>query len=295
MNGRSLYKWLFDIRKRRKVPIHHVKSHTKSRDTASLLNEKADKAAEHAMKYGAMILPEPTFQMDKFMLYSPIDSYIEGNIQRFISHMLAQAEAEAIGAGGNIRMAERLFQNFDPPKSTYIRSPSGYSVSVQLLARSGQLDTMFRRWKRNMKQDNEGRCEFGCQSLQDDHHIFVECPNFQHMRDETKAVLKRVTKSEGEKRGMDAGALAPFISRAESLVTDGDVWPFSESLYYVGRIPDMSTLRADQNGHKDWEWKTRISTVWHVECIKLAGRIWGTVMRDRDKRWWDGKNPRGVA
>jgi hypothetical protein len=59
----------------------------------------------------------------------------------------------------------------------YTKSPSSSSAVIQLYARSGQLDTALHLSSR-LKEGLQHWCRFGCQQIEDRHHILLQCPKF---------------------------------------------------------------------------------------------------------------------
>ncbi|KAF8459970.1 hypothetical protein DFH94DRAFT_635179 [Russula ochroleuca] len=80
-----------------------------------------------------------------------------------------------------------LYDSHSLPLYPYTRASSSYSAVVQLYACSGQLPTSLSRATRFHEESM--LCRFGCQSLEDVHHIFARCPVFQDLRDEYSKML----------------------------------------------------------------------------------------------------------
>ncbi|KAG8775023.1 hypothetical protein FRC16_004910, partial [Serendipita sp. 398] len=285
MNGRALYRWLFDLRKQRPIPLTHVRSHTGNGDSNSKLNEEADQLASGAINGRAWTPPEVTFKMDEYMLFSPVDGYIEINPTKYVIHMLSEVEARQMEEGTSLRMARSLYHQFDPPDRLYLKSTSAYSIAVQLLTRSGQLDTMYTRWKRGIGSNNHGKCEYGCGMLQDEHHIFVICPYFSDMRREANKMIADGTEKLLKKVDIDEGQKDQFRIIAKSLLYDNVIWPLQQSRFYLGFVPPMNHIQNDMDRKEKLNIKHSLAIIWHTEMIKLCGRIWGSIMRERDRKW----------
>ncbi|CCA73724.1 hypothetical protein PIIN_07679 [Serendipita indica DSM 11827] len=109
-------------------------------------------------------------------------------------NLIAQVSCRAYSDLGSTRSRlERLFNSWSrrPPHTQ--KAYSAYSAEVQLMARLGQLDTNYLRWIRNLPNHRMGLCDHGCIALQDDHHLLVECPEYQGMREETQMKMSKVT------------------------------------------------------------------------------------------------------
>ncbi|KAI1782724.1 hypothetical protein LXA43DRAFT_855067, partial [Ganoderma leucocontextum] len=77
------------------------------------------------------------------------------------------------------------------PPHPYTRASSTYSALVQLYSRSSQLDDAFTRYRRF--GDASPACHFGCDALETQHHVFVQCPHFANVREEALRVLSSPT------------------------------------------------------------------------------------------------------
>ncbi|KAJ6605180.1 hypothetical protein DFH09DRAFT_1422040 [Mycena vulgaris] len=171
MNARSYYRWILALLEDEVVEIKHTKGHTDELTIPSLMNYEADYYASAAQKLSKSIpeAPIPTFYMDDYTFYSRRDGWIESKIRHLID------------------MMERR----PPPDFPYTRAYAAHSAAVQLYARSGQLPAAARMYKRK-KNDDDG-CIFGCNTIEDAHHIFVECRRYQEWR--TKAAEDAVMKT----------------------------------------------------------------------------------------------------
>ena len=57
-------------------------------------------------------------------------------------------------------------------------------MAIQLYAKSGQLATA-EKVEARQGNGNGGRCRLGCRKIEDEHHIFSECPHFDRCRQDT--------------------------------------------------------------------------------------------------------------
>ncbi|KAF9013587.1 hypothetical protein BDZ89DRAFT_885841, partial [Hymenopellis radicata] len=95
-------------------------------------------------------------------------------------------------------------------------------------------------------------CRYGCRTIDDEHHIFIECRRFHKLREEATVSL--------------------LFSR------DGSVWPLGSSTYYLGYLPPLdallSAVRFDTVITRE-KFLSGISKGWHYSGIRLASRIFG--------------------
>jgi hypothetical protein len=110
--------------------------------------------------------------------------------------------AANLSLGHRQRMATWLYHKPNPPSFVYHRATSAYTAAVQLYARSGQLATA-ERVEDRQGDGNGGLCRLGCPEIEDEHHIFVRCPEFDEMREHAgkslrKTLEERLSKVEDE-------------------------------------------------------------------------------------------------
>ncbi|KAI0373551.1 hypothetical protein BV20DRAFT_962736 [Pilatotrama ljubarskyi] len=111
------------------------------------------------------------------------------------------------------------------------------------------------------------------------HHIFVECPSFDGLRQSALQDLIRDT-SEQLAAAETTPPLTDVVLRITSaLFSDSiDVWPQYTSRYYFGTMPP---LRSTTGSHTPAIRRllARVVHGWHTASIRLAGRIWGVYKR----------------
>ncbi|KAF5374645.1 hypothetical protein D9615_009023 [Tricholomella constricta] len=293
MNGRSYYRWLTELYSDGRIQLEYVKGHSEVSSIPSALNHYADHYASGAQHNVSKIprAPIPTFLMDAFTFFSPDDGWIESNIRTYADRFMAIATARALQV--DLRMLRSIYDPTPPPDFPYLRALSSYSAMIQLYARAGQLPTAARLFER--KLISSSKCRFGCGSIvEDDHHIFVECPRFASHRQDAQDELVESTRikcADFCPRICD-GAASRLVTAAKSLFTDDSrIWPLHRSAYYLGRTPDVATIIgpfspihppliipfANLNQRR---FIFRIASDWHLYSIRLAGRIWGELQRE---------------
>ena len=186
MNGRSYYRWISDLAKEVRTAVNYTKGHSDEVMLASLLNYEADYYASKSQKVANSVhpAPYPTFYMDEYTFYRPIDGWIESHIRTFIDYFLIEAISDELAIGHGYRMTTRLYDKRTPPTYPYLRATSAYTALVQLYARSGQLPTAEGMVQKG--QGNDNRCRIGCKAVEDMHHIFVVCLEYDKLRKEAR-------------------------------------------------------------------------------------------------------------
>ncbi|KAF5380096.1 hypothetical protein D9615_006221 [Tricholomella constricta] len=293
MNGRSYYRWLIKLYAGSRLKLEHVKGHSEVSSISSALNHYADYYASGAQDNISEIPPAPipTFLMDDFTFFSPDDGWIESNIRTYVDRSMAIATAKSLQV--DLRMLRSIYDPTPPPDFPYLRALSSYSAMIQLYSRAGQLPTAARLFARKLIPS--GECRFGCGYIvEDDHHIFVECPHFTSFRQEALNELVELTRSKCADfyPHICNEATSRLVTAAKSLfIDDSRTWPLHRSAYYLGRTPDIAMIIgpfspihpprvipvANLNQRR---FIFRIASDWHLHSIRLAGRIWGEVQRE---------------
>ncbi|KAF8995602.1 hypothetical protein BDZ89DRAFT_1029558 [Hymenopellis radicata] len=282
--GCSLYRWILYLLRYRPpnvlLPtITHTPAHTASQSTPARANAHVDGLASSSQHLALRppAAPLPTFFMDAFMLYSEHDKYIESNISKYLEAALTSCVFSAPDFRPATTLLLPLYDEHPPPAHSYVRASSAYSPMVQLYARSSQLDTQYTRFLRF--GDVSPLCPFGCGVLDTTHHIFVECPQFHHMR------LDASTSAAHQASVMLNNADAPlatvlqYSTLARALFRDGPRWPVGRSRFYWGILPKLPRVSTITPTSARDRLVHRIANIWHTEAIRLAGRIWGDYKR----------------
>ena len=78
MNGRSYYRWILNLVRRVQTEVIHMKAQTNQVNLSLLLNYEADHYASTSQKFmnGLHPVPIPTFFMDNFMFYWPLEKWM---------------------------------------------------------------------------------------------------------------------------------------------------------------------------------------------------------------------------
>ena len=124
-------------------------------------------------------------------------------------------------------------------------------------------------------------CRFHCQSLEDAHHIFVNCPTFQHLRDEYSGSLISEVEGALTDSTLPPSVLEHILSVATHLFRDDSSWPLQSSRFYLGLLPPLlpTTVTYQTLPGTSHRLLSRIACSCHLHAIRLAARIWGSVLR----------------
>jgi hypothetical protein len=123
--------------------VIHTKAHTNQVNLSSMLNYEADHYASQSQKCTNSLhpAPVPTFYMDNFTFYRPLDGWIESNIWTLIEHSMTHSTLLELTKKHCYHMALWLYDPHPLPAYPYVKATSAYSAAVQWYARSGQLPT----------------------------------------------------------------------------------------------------------------------------------------------------------
>lgn len=284
--ARSFYRWILhlDHAQHHRNTIEYTPGHADEVSTPAHLNNMADLYASSSQDNlnGLPIAPIPTFFMDDYTYFSERDGWIETGIKDYVSLIDAQEKAQILGSGHSYRMATWLYDERPPPIFQYTRTVSAYSVAIQLYARSGQLATRYGlRQKTKTIQD---RCRFGCNAIEDPHHLFVHCYRYNGMRTETLQEAIRGTEHilDRQKLSFDSNALISLKEMIQNLFSDHPVWPLGKSQFYLGHVPKLEHRLPRElfDSFVTYQRMLRnLHSFLHITQIRLTGRIYGDFQR----------------
>jgi hypothetical protein len=217
--------------------------------------------------------------MDRFSPYLPPFNYIESGLPLLIHSLLASRAFFNPSFGPLPILSPFIYDSQAPPLHPYTRASSSYSAVVQLYTRSGQLPTNLTR--ANRFHTGSPFCRYGCRSLEDAHHIFVHCPAFNALRDESQKSLEADTE-----RVLAQLSLPPSVtSYLEHAIThifqDDTCWPLHSSRFYLGLLPPLlpPPMTLDSVTGESHRLLLRLANSCHTSAIRLAARIWGSAVR----------------
>ena len=281
--ARSLYRWILSLLTSSSNPpsLFHIRAHTSASDPASIANSHVDRLASSAQHYiiSPPPVPLPTFSMDKFTAFLPPFQYLESHLPLLLQSLLAFQTFHNASFVPLRLISPSLYDSHPPPLHPYTRSSSAYSAVIQLYARSGQLPTNLSM--ANRFHDRVPLCRFGCTALEDTHHIFVHCRQFQDLRNEYSNSLASDIQTILTNTSLPASISSHITNVGSNLFRDDESWPLHSSHFYLGVLPPLlppSTPRHSltTESHRTL---TRLGNSCHLSAIRLTARIWGAVLR----------------
>ncbi|KAJ3019134.1 hypothetical protein NUW54_g165 [Trametes sanguinea] len=111
------------------------------------------------------------------------------------------------------------------------------------------------------------------------HHLFVDCPAFDHLRTSATTEVLRDTSKQlraAETTPPQTEAVLRFTSALFSDSTE--VWPQYSSAYYLGTMPSLPQSLFPANLPSQ-RLLTRVMQSWHLASIHLTSRIWSAYKR----------------
>jgi hypothetical protein len=298
-NGRSYLRWLKLLSSETSLSVEYTKGHSIGETQASRLNADADHYATSAQSHRHQIpvAPAPTFTMNDFTFCTSNDGWIESNIRIYSDQLLSRLTAEALAKGHHQRMTTWLYHQPNPPTYIYHKATSAYTAAVQLYARSGQLATA-EKVEERQGDGNGGRCRLGCQEIEDEHHIFVDCPIFNEWRQEAGSQLQKTLADRLKQTSLGENVVSVIINKAKFFFTDDpDIWPLKESRYFLGLVPKIRQWLTQESDGMNGVTRERIIKGiycdWHNTGVRLASRIYGEVQRRVTRTWERNKISRG--
>lgn len=286
--ARSLYRWLRDLLSQ--FPdyptLTYTPAHTSSTGLHSLVNAHADHYASSSQHHplSKPTMPIPTFSMDHYTPFTEADRFIEYNVASFVHHFSARRSASDPTFHPNQTHLKPLYDDHSLPDHPYTRASSAYSAVIQLYSRSSQLPTpalLSMRLRDGAENCRRSQCYIDRRTwvLDDQHHIFVTCPSFHHLRQQYLQRVLKETTALLEEFHLSPTTHHALLRAASTLFDDAALtWPEYRSRYYLGLITSLAHLSPTgvYLPTKDRERFThRVAHLWHTVAIQLAGRIWG--------------------
>ncbi|KAJ6593173.1 hypothetical protein B0H19DRAFT_917432, partial [Mycena capillaripes] len=84
---------------------------------------------------------------------------------------------------------------------------------------------------------------FGCDAVEDAHHLFMECGCYKEWRLRAASELEKRANKKLADSGVEEATRKSLLVVAKSLFTKNDtVWPLKHSFYYLGHLPPLEPL-----------------------------------------------------
>ncbi|RYY06383.1 MAG: zinc-binding domain-containing protein [Alphaproteobacteria bacterium] len=175
-----------------KITVDHIKAHTGFKDEDSRMNDLADASAKgtHDTACG---LPPLTGWMRDYVVWTRSRGYIPDNWTSAFRQDLVSIQID-----NETQAVQRALR--DPKEPTtgeptnyfYTKAPSGITGKIQLMTRINQFPTRMRQHRNGTIDSPE--CDLCGAPQQDERHIFIDCPKYQHMREEAIRKSMRIRK-----------------------------------------------------------------------------------------------------
>ncbi|PIL32093.1 hypothetical protein GSI_06798 [Ganoderma sinense ZZ0214-1] len=277
-----LYYWLLNILRCTPNPpaLTYTPAHTSATSPQAQANRLVDHLAlsSHSATSPVLSLPLPTFTLPAYVLHVPSHGYaLPFSIPSVLSDLANHSLLSDASARPNSVLFRALYDTHSLPLHPYVHASSAYSALVQLYVHSSQLDDAFMRCRRFC--DVSPACHFGCDALETPHHLFVECPRFAGVRDETLTAVVRDTSMllQATETPLPSDAILHIV---RSLFIDNPaVWPQALSHYFYGMVPPLPAVSAKSETPSTRRLLSRIAALWHSASIRLVARIWGSYKR----------------
>ncbi|KAJ7710942.1 hypothetical protein B0H17DRAFT_903016, partial [Mycena rosella] len=211
MNRRSYYRWILRLATDNSLKIIYTPGHSSEVSIPARMNFEADHYASSAQHHRSetFTAPIPTFFMDDYTFYTRDDGWIESNIRTYVK------KAQILEASKYMKA---------PPEYCNMMAYSACSAIVQHYARSGQLPTADVLYSRQKLSD--ARCRMRCEDIEDQHHIFIQCPCYDEMRTKAADELFRCTNSKLAELGIEEVDRVDLLTAAKSFFSDNEsIWP----------------------------------------------------------------------
>ncbi|KAJ7193408.1 hypothetical protein GGX14DRAFT_379053, partial [Mycena pura] len=105
-------------------------------------------------------------------------------------------------------------------------------------------------------------CRFGCNAVEDAHHLFVDCPRYWEWKDQEARKLIETTKEKCREEGVEEAAVERHIPPLEKALPSNAI---------------RDILARERFLH-------HMAATWHLVAIRMAGRIFGDYQREMAKR-----------
>ena len=154
--------------------------------------------------------------------------FIESTVFYYVDSLLAKAHAATLNTCHEPLPSLPLFDNTPPPTYPYTKSLSSYSAVIQLYARSGQLDTALHLSSR-LKEGFQPWCRFGCQKIEEPHHIFILCQDSPH----SEILIPNDWNLQSSLNAYHPPEqdISFIIKQVSNLFSDSTVWPSVKLMY----------------------------------------------------------------
>ncbi|KAJ7015872.1 hypothetical protein C8F04DRAFT_984785 [Mycena alexandri] len=230
MNGRSYYRWILALANANPLTIGTRQAIPPKVSLPARMNFEADHYASHAQRHihDVPTAPIPTFFRDDYTFYTRDDGWIESNVRDYVAKSQIR-HAATLAAPVTTSGWHSNSTTLNPrPNTPTPHAYSAYSAVVQLYARSGQLPTADILYSRG--KIPSPLCRLGCNAIEDQHHIFVDCPRYAAWRTTTSNELATRTNNKLAEKGIEEVDRVDLLAAAKSLFSETHLYGRSSTL-----------------------------------------------------------------
>ena len=130
-------------------------------------------------------------------------------------------------------------------------------------------------------------CCFGCDDIENPHHIFVSCDRFSDLRSNELTAIHTAIKNRLDAADINSRNQKPLLDLAKSIFANSDSWPLYSTYYYIGQIPKIGPLlplSTFDNSVNHSRLIHNIASDLHLSSVRLASRIFGNLQKGISKR-----------
>lgn len=249
--------WLHDVAQDHDARVTHVKAHTGADDDESKLNDQADRHAKQAHTVHNLVVGPPTAYMEDFVpICSTTGQYQTDTWKALLARRLEEATFSRQTPQMKLRLGLQP-QPDDRPVASYFftKSPASTLTRYQYILRAGNF------WTNSKLAHGEGgkiqdwqHCELCGADVQDEEHVFLECPAFdEHRTHEIAKTIRRGQPSDKDKQ--PPGLWPSYVHSVFEHTAD------RSSRYWYGLVPPSNGITG---------WQHRVA---QNAALSLAGRI----------------------
>jgi hypothetical protein len=128
----------------------------------------------------------------------------------------------------------------------------------------------------------------GCKAVEDMHHIFVVCPEYDELRKEARKDVVKKTRMHIQTSEIEVTHMTGLLKKAKSLfINCSFTWLLHYTFYYLGHVPLLDPhvpLDTFKNRIQHEHFIHNIKGDWHMSSVRLASRIYGQFQKRMAKR-----------
>ena len=129
-------------------------------------------------------------------------------------------------------------------------------------------------------QGEDNKCRMGCKAVEDMHHIFIVCLEYDKLRKEARKDVVNKTWMRIQSWEIEETRMTGFLKKAKSLFINCSffTWLLHYTFYYLGHVPLLDphvTLDPFKNWIQHEHFIHNLKGNWHMSSVRLALYIYG--------------------